>query len=64
MDCNAHSFFNKAERGILHVIRRVKETRRRSIICLAFVPNVSSLDALVRYAISSNIVVVTNAGKD
>ena len=64
MDCNAHTFYLNPENGIFNVIERVKLTKRRSVICLAFVPNVSSLDAAVRYAISYNIVVVTNAGKD
>ena len=64
IDCNDKTFLRYAEKAILYVINRAIKTGRRSVISLAFVPTVSSLDGAVRLAISHNVVVVTAAGKD
>jgi len=64
LDSNLAGFFSYVINGINHVIRRVRDTGRRSVISMSLIgPITPAVDDAIREAVANNIVVVTAAGK-
>ena len=64
LDCNNAGYFSYVIAGINHVIKRARQTGRRSVISMSLIgPKTESVNVAVREAVANNIVVVTAAGK-
>ena len=64
LDCNQNGYFSSVISGINHVIKKARQTGRRSVISMSLIgPKTESVNVAVREAVANNIVVVTAAGK-
>ena len=64
LDCTLSGLFSYIIAGINHVIGRVRQTGRRSVISMSLIgPITPAVNIAIRVAVTNNIVVVTAAGK-
>jgi len=64
LNSNLAGFFSYVVNGINHVIDRVRNTGRRSVISMSLIgPITPAVNDAIREAVANNIVVVTAAGK-